>query len=509
MLGSFGAKDAAGACAPFGAARLRDLCLRARGGVQSGVTRRVVAASSSRSHIGSGSMLGGLPGHDTRRSRGSLSYAAAAATVGGASATVGVAAAGAATLADLLPRLPPGASFGNYTMEQLAAIPAGRIDPELAMTTMTMLSAPFRWAITTFHDGVGLPWFAAIAATAATARLLTMPVAMSAMLTASRLAEHQDAYRAFAARMQEASARQDSGAVLEASRERVAYARLHKLQMYRVFAPLLLQTPIFIGLFTATRKFASEAHLFPGFVTGGAAWFPLLHMPDPAGMMGGLPFFAGATSVAAVLTAVNLTGMPQLSLTAPGQRLLFATLAAAFAPVAANFPASTQIYIATAAVGQLLQNSLLRSVRFRDWFGFSRDWPPTGAKLAAQQASNAGALRLADSMRALEPIFRVASHYGDAIARGDWRTVIRSNPVRVAQGHSPKLRYITFLGHRDPGIPPPPPTQLLDAPQAVAGSAASGPQAVKPSSDAVAGPPPPAPPAARRTSARGARPNRR
>jgi membrane protein insertase Oxa1/YidC/SpoIIIJ len=101
----------------------------------------------------------------------------------------------------------------------------------------------------------------------------------------------------------------------------------HGLKMRYILLPTVAQLPVFIAFFSTLRAMAREAHLVDGIAAGGVAWFPALHLPDPTGL---LPLASVILSVAAIRVNNNMQGMPNLGLSAGGQKVIFGGLSALF-----------------------------------------------------------------------------------------------------------------------------------------------------------------------------------
>jgi len=94
----------------------------------------------------------------------------------------------------------------------------------------------------------------------------------------------------------------------------------------------------------------------------------------------------------------------------------------------------------------IAQQGVLRLPAFKRLFNFPADWPLPAEVLAARAAKRREAGKndsnpMAEAMQNMAPLFRVASD----LAEGKLRA-------------RPKHSYISFLGLRDPGVPPPPTT---------------------------------------------------
>lgn len=323
----------------------------------------------------------------------------------------------------------------------------GFLDLSLAQSTVTETAAwtglsawkhvmPFKENVmeltNLLHTWGGLEWWGAIVGTTLIIRAGTAPLFFTGIKTGARFMDHQDGLMEIMKRLKRTQESGDKEAMTAAAMERVAYAKKHGLQFYKMFLPIVLQIPIFISLFGAMRQFGYEAHLWDGFLTGGTAWFPYLHVPDPRGVFGGgLPALSAGLAGVSMLLNNNLQGIPQMGLTVPGQRLFFFTMSVGFALLTTTLPATVvstrrwlregrggrslwqfgrgtllcgpstppaslllplppahclqQLYIATTSATMLAQQALLRSRTFTRAIGMPVDWPPSKEKIAAMQ----------------------------------------------------------------------------------------------------------------------------
>lgn len=230
--------------------------------------------------------------------------------------------------------------------------------PDLRLTTSYLEEGSWYCAswmrpIVFVHDTLGVEWWAAIVSVSVGLRLLIAPLFFRQVVAGARFQAHAGNTAAFQSRMN--ALKDDKEALRELLVERRAYFARHGLRMRDILVPTLSQLVVAVSFFWALRRFAYEAHLIPGFLTGGAGSFVALYAPDASVLFGlpglsmgegavrsglcvlrvasqrpPLPLLIAVLSGSAILLNPNVPGMPAQGLTAGGQRLLFFTLASLF-----------------------------------------------------------------------------------------------------------------------------------------------------------------------------------
>jgi hypothetical protein len=295
----------------LGAAPSRLLALARRGQLGGGIVAEPTAGCNSGASLvarASAGRRGGGGGGSDVGAAGSGAAVLPSASLAAAAAVM-AAGGGGATLADKLAALGPGLPRGDYPPGALDGAPLGALDLALTQTTLekgdTWLEGPILAMMNYAHGTLGLEWWVAVVGVTTLFRLVTVPAYYGGIATGARLQQHQGTMVALMTRMKQAQG--DREAMMRLQGERSAYVRRHKVQMWRMFLPLALQLPVFVSLFGACRKLAAEGHLYPGLLTGGTAWFPHLHAPDPLGITGfGLPVISALLSSVSVLLNNNV-----------------------------------------------------------------------------------------------------------------------------------------------------------------------------------------------------------
>lgn len=200
-----------------------------------------------------------------------------------------------------------------------------------------------------FFHGLGLPWWIAIALLTIVIRTLLFPLtvkqvkSMRAMQELRpRLQEIQEKHKGDRQKLQEEQMKlyQDSG-----------------VNPLGGCLPLLVQMPVFIGIFYIIREFGGTQGMIgvpdtegtiESFATGGALWFTNLSQPDQFFL---LPIISAVTMVAG-MEITNKSMEPQ-------QRWIMRVVPVVFVFFTIFFPAGLLVYIVTNNIVTALQNYLI------------------------------------------------------------------------------------------------------------------------------------------------------
>jgi YidC/Oxa1 family membrane protein insertase len=198
-----------------------------------------------------------------------------------------------------------------------------------------------------FHQTLGAPWWLSIVMLTVIVRSLLFPLTVKqvkSMRAMQDLKPHMDRVRA-----QFKDNRQ---------RQQEEMAKLYQEQGVNPLGgclPILVQMPIFIGIFYVIRQFGGyslggrtvEAQ-YPSFHEGGILWFQNLSNADPTYL---LPIISAVTMLAATeITAKNID---------PQQRWLMRLLPIGFTIFLLNFPAGLFVYWITSNLVTLGQNFVI------------------------------------------------------------------------------------------------------------------------------------------------------
>src|ERR671911_454463 len=198
-----------------------------------------------------------------------------------------------------------------------------------------------------FHQTLGAPWWLAIVLLTVIVRSLLFPLTVKqvrSMRAMQDLKPHMDRVRAqFKDNPQ---------------RQREEMAKVYQDQGVNPLGgclPILVQMPIFIGIFYVIRQFGGYTlgdrtvpPQYPSFHEGGILWFQNLSNADPTYL---LPIISAVTMLAATeITAKNID---------PQQRWLMRLLPIGFTIFLLNFPAGLFVYWITSNLVTLVQNYLI------------------------------------------------------------------------------------------------------------------------------------------------------
>ena len=195
-----------------------------------------------------------------------------------------------------------------------------------------------------FHQNLGVPWWLSIVLLTVIVRSLLFPLTVKqvkSMRAMQDLKPHMDRVRAqFKDNPQ---------------RQREEMAKLYQDQGVNPLGgclPILVQMPVFIGMFYVIRKFGGTPGRTPpeyeSFTHGGILWFQDLAHADPYYL---LPIISALTMLAA--TEITIKNVD------PQQRWLMRLLPVGFTAFLLNFPAGLFMYWITSNVMTLGQNYVI------------------------------------------------------------------------------------------------------------------------------------------------------
>ena len=195
-----------------------------------------------------------------------------------------------------------------------------------------------------FHQTIGAPWWLSIAMLTVVVRALLFPLTVKqvkSMRSMQDLKPDMDKLRA-----QYRSNPQ---------KQREEMAKLYQDRGVNPLGgclPILVQMPIFIGIFYVIRLFGGTPGRtepeYPSFVDGGLLWFQDLSHQDPTYL---LPIISALTMLAA--TEITLKNVD------PQQRWLMRLLPVGFTVFLLSFPAGLFVYWITSNLVTLLQNYVI------------------------------------------------------------------------------------------------------------------------------------------------------
>ena len=226
-----------------------------------------------------------------------------------------------------------------------------------------------------FHQTVGAPWWLSIAMLTVVVRGLLFPLTVKqvkSMRSVQDLKPDMDRVRA---QYQN-----------NPQKQREEMTKLYQERGVNPLGgclPILVQMPIFIGIFYVIRLFGGTPGRtepkYPSFVDGGILWFQDLSHADPTYL---LPIISAVT----MLCATEIT----LKNADPQQRWLMRLLPVGFTVFLISFPAGLFVYWITSNLVTLVQNSAIYN------YGPGKR-PAADAKSPVAKASNADAPKVSSN----------------------------------------------------------------------------------------------------------------
>ncbi|AHY48053.1 Membrane protein insertase, YidC/Oxa1 family [Rubrobacter radiotolerans] len=199
------------------------------------------------------------------------------------------------------------------------------------------------WVLRYFHYDFGLEWWLSIAALTILVRTLMFPLTVRQVKSMRAMQELRPEL--------EKIRRQFSNNRRRQQEEMMKLYQERNINPLGGCLPILLQMPIFIGIFYVIRRFGGygdTAGTEPSFQQGGILWFQNLSEMDPYLI---LPVLSAATMFAASwITARNLE---------PQQRYIILLLPVVITVFLWNFPAGLFVYWITSNIVTFVQNYVI------------------------------------------------------------------------------------------------------------------------------------------------------
>ena len=200
-----------------------------------------------------------------------------------------------------------------------------------------------------FFHGLGLPWWAAIALLTILVRSVLFPLTVKQVKSMRQMQELRP-------KLQEIQEKH-KGDTQKLREEQMKIYQETGVNPVGGCLPLLVQMPIFIGIFYIIREFGGTSGMIgvpdaegsvESFTTGGALWFTNLSQPDQLFL---LPIISAVTMVAS-MEMTNKSMEPQM-------RWVMRVVPVVFVFFTIFFPAGLLVYIVTSNVVTLFQNYLI------------------------------------------------------------------------------------------------------------------------------------------------------
>ena len=199
-----------------------------------------------------------------------------------------------------------------------------------------------------FHEGpLGAPWWVSIALLTVVVRSVLFPLTVKQVKNMRAMQDLRPEMEKIRAQFPNNRQRQQE--------EMMNLYRDRKVNPLGGCLPILVQMPIFIGIFYVIREFGGYKigdrvvpPRFDSFHEGGILWFQNLSAPDPTYL---LPIISAVTMLAATeITAKNID---------PQQRWLMRLLPIGITVFLINFPAGLFVYWITSNLVTLVQNYVI------------------------------------------------------------------------------------------------------------------------------------------------------
>lgn len=195
-----------------------------------------------------------------------------------------------------------------------------------------------------FHQTVGAPWWLSIALLTVVVRALLFPLTVKQVKSMRAVQDLKPDMDRVRAQYQN-----------NPQKQREEMTKLYQDRGVNPLGgclPILVQMPIFIGIFYVIRLFGGTPGRtepkYPSFVDGGILWFQDLSQADPTYL---LPIISAVTMLCA--TEITLKNVD------PQQRWLMRLLPVGFTVFLLSFPAGLFVYWITSNVVTLVQNYVI------------------------------------------------------------------------------------------------------------------------------------------------------
>ena len=195
-----------------------------------------------------------------------------------------------------------------------------------------------------FHNTLGAPWWLSIAMLTVVVRTVLFPLTVKQVKSMRAMQDLRPEMEGIRAQYRDNRQKQQEE-IMKLYQER-------KVNPLGGCLPILVQMPIFIGIFYVIRKFGGQPGysepLYPSFREGGILWFQDLSHMDPYFI---LPVLSALTMLAATeITAQNID---------PQQRWLMRLLPVGITIFLWSFPAGLFVYWITSNLVTLAQNYVI------------------------------------------------------------------------------------------------------------------------------------------------------
>jgi YidC/Oxa1 family membrane protein insertase len=215
------------------------------------------------------------------------------------------------------------------------------------------------------YDTLGIPWYALIALTTITVRLLLLPITISSMRSISIMKCLQPHLNEIHKKTADATSRYNDDKLLELKREYLQLMKKYRADPLKNFYAPFIQTPIVMSLYWGVRHLRNhqqEASRM-SLSDGGIAWFRDLTVPDPHYI---LPFVFSTVYLITLRIARDTMAVTS------NDAALFSARAITILcfPLTLKLPALVFCYLLPNSCFTLLLHGMLRYPRIRQRLGF-------------------------------------------------------------------------------------------------------------------------------------------
>ncbi|XP_074599295.1 mitochondrial inner membrane protein OXA1L-like [Brevipalpus obovatus] len=240
-------------------------------------------------------------------------------------------------------------------------------------------------ALMGLHDY--LPWVGAIAATAIISRTIAFPLMIKNQKTSTTIAENYKSISKSLEEFKKAKMESDQVSILMAANKYVSDTTKMQLATIKMFIPMGGLAVIFTSNFFAIRAMAT--YQIPSMKDGGFLWFQNLVAADPYYI---LPLLTALTTYAVIKTGAEGPPDPRM---AQALRFLPHFLCPLIFIGGTMFPAALNVYWLINNTLSLVQVSLLRTQRARNYFGIKQQKPNPSMQTTLMATKN----ELEDALR--------------------------------------------------------------------------------------------------------------
>ncbi|CAG8493178.1 18546_t:CDS:2, partial [Acaulospora morrowiae] len=239
--------------------------------------------------------------------------------------------------------------------------------------------------VETFFEAIhvlsGIPWWGTILFGTLIVRLLLVPISIDAVRTNVKLMNIQPKAKKLMDEIKDAKKYSDTAVMLQKAEQMKNLYKSHDTSPYRGLVLTLIQAPIMISFFLATKKMAE----FPveSFKTGGMLWFTDLTIPDPYYILPALTT-AGFLSIVEMGSGVNKVKDGQMQTL----RWFIRGITVLSFPITMNLPSSVLVYFTGSCFFSILQTMALNNKGIREYLKIPKQIHVPESKSSSEPSEN-------------------------------------------------------------------------------------------------------------------------